>query len=49
MTQKLGAVKKQPLSSLRAMGENKYAAIGRAVQRFVPPDQNKLSELKAIF
>ena len=32
-----------------SMGENKYVAIGKDVQRFVPPDDNKMKELKAIF
>lgn len=32
-----------------AMGENKYAAIGRNTQRFAPPDDNKLNELKSLF
>ena len=40
---------KVELLPYHAMGENKYAAIGRDVQRFASPDDNKLKELKAIF
>ena len=32
-----------------AMGENKYAAIGKVPQQFVSPDDNQLTELKAVF
>lgn len=44
-----GKPEKIELLPYHIMGENKYAAIGRAVQHFVPPDDNKLNQLKAIF
>ena len=44
-----GNAEKIELLPYHAMGENKYAAIGREVQRFVSPDDNKLKNLKAIF
>ena len=44
-----GKHEKIELLPYHIMGENKYAAIGRAVQHFVPPDDNKLNQLKAIF
>ena len=44
-----GNPEKIELLPYHAMGENKYAAIGREVQRFVSPDDNKLKKLKAIF
>ena len=44
-----GNPEKIELLPYHAMGENKYAAIGREVQRFVSPDDNKLKNLKAIF
>ncbi len=46
---KNGIPKKIELLPYHAMGENKYAAIGKEVERFVPPDNNKLNKLKAIF
>ncbi len=47
--QKCGNPEKVELLPYHAMGENKYAAIGRSVQRFSKPDDNKWKELKAIF
>ena len=44
-----GKPEKVELLPYHAMGENKYASIGRDVQYFVPPNSNKLNELKAIF
>ncbi len=44
-----GNPEKVSLLPYHAMGENKYAAIGKEAQRFAPPDNNKLNELKAIF
>jgi pyruvate-formate lyase-activating enzyme len=46
---KNGKPEKIELLPYHAMGENKYVAIGKDVQRFVPPDDNKMKELKAIF
>lgn len=44
-----GNPEKIELLPYHAMGENKYAAIGRNTQRFAPPDDNKLNELKSLF
>lgn len=44
-----GIPQKVELLPYHAMGENKYAAIGRSVQLFNPPDSNKLKELRAVF
>ena len=44
-----GVPEKVELLPYHAMGENKYAAIGKDVLRFAPPDDNKLNELKATF
>ncbi len=44
-----GKPEKIELLPYHAMGENKYAAIGKETQRFTPPDSNKLNELKAVF
>ena len=44
-----GIPEKIELLPYHAMGENKYAAIGKDVQRFASPDDRKLNELKAIF
>jgi pyruvate formate lyase activating enzyme len=44
-----GYPEKVELLPYHAMGENKYAAIGKEAQRFTPPDNKKLKELKAIF
>ena len=46
---KNGKPEKIELLPYHAMGENKYAAIGKEAQRFVPPDEEELKELKAIF
>ena len=47
--EKCGYPEKVELLPYHAMGENKYAAIGKEAQRFTPPDNKKLKELKAIF
>ena len=44
-----GKPEKIELLPYHAMGENKYSAIGKEAQRFVPPDEEELKELKAIF
>jgi pyruvate formate lyase activating enzyme len=44
-----GKPEKIELLPYHAMGENKYAAIKKEAQRFTPPDNKKLKELKAIF
>ena len=46
---KNGKFEKIELLPYHAMGENKYSAIGKEAQRFVPPDEEELKELKAIF
>ena len=46
---KNGKFEKIELLPYHAMGENKYAAIGKKTRRFSPPDDNNLKELKAIF
>lgn len=46
---KNGKPEKIELLPYHAMGENKYAAIGKEAQRFTPPDEEELKELKAIF
>jgi pyruvate formate lyase activating enzyme len=45
----VGVPEKIELLPYHAMGENKYAAIGKETQHFSPPDENKLNLLKAIF
>ena len=44
-----GKPEKIELLPYHAMGENKYASIGKETQRFAPPDEEELKELKAIF
>ena len=44
-----GVPEKVELLPYHAMGENKYASIGKETQHFAPPDENKLNRLKAIF
>lgn len=46
---KNGKPEKIELLPYHAMGENKYAAIGKEVQRFTPPDDDVLNKLKAVF
>ena len=47
--EKNGKPEKIELLPYHAMGENKYAAIGKKAQRFAPPENNELNKLKAIF
>lgn len=44
-----GTPQKIELLPYHAMGEHKYAAIGKSVRQFTPPDDHKLNELKAVF
>ena len=44
-----GKPEKIELLPYHAMGENKYAAIGKETQRFTPPDNDMLNKLKAVF
>lgn len=46
---KNGKFEKIELLPYHAMGENKYAAIEKEVQRFTPPDNDMLNKLKAVF
>jgi len=46
---KNGKPEKIELLPYHAMGENKYAAIGKETQRFTPPDNDVLNKLKAVF
>jgi pyruvate formate lyase activating enzyme len=46
---KNGKFEKIELLPYHAMGENKYSAIGKEAQRFVPPDNDMLNKLKAVF
>jgi 6-phosphofructokinase 1 len=45
----LNTPEKIELLPYHAMGENKYASIGKETQHFSTPDTNKLNLLKAIF
>ena len=44
-----GKPEKIELLPYHAMGENKYASIGKETQRFAPPDNDMLNKLKAVF
>lgn len=44
-----GKPAKIELLPYHAMGENKYASIGKETQRFAPPDNDMLNKLKAVF
>ena len=44
-----GKPEKIELLPYHAMGENKYASIGKETQRFTPPDNDMLNKLKAVF
>ena len=44
-----GAVEKIELLPYHAMGEHKYAALGRELQQFSTPSEKRTSELKRIF
>ena len=46
---KNGKFEKIELLPYHAMGENKYASIGKETQRFAPPDNDMLNKLKAVF
>lgn len=47
--QSAGKPEKIQLLPYHAMGENKYEAIGKQPQRFLPPDKNKLLALEELF
>ena len=44
-----GKPEKIELLPYHAMGENKYAAIGKVPQQFAPPDNDMLNKLKSVF
>ena len=45
----IGVEKAPELLPYHAMGEHKYAAIGKAVTKFTPPSEDKMNQLKNIF
>lgn len=42
-------VEKVELLPYHAMGENKYSAIGKKIEKFSAPEENKMNSLKNIF